>query len=60
MYSLLIVDRSDPKWLLSEQVLIITTSRRTKQELYTRAFIEGELRKRAGLRNLGCMTDVPS
>ena len=33
MYPPLIVDRKDPKWLLLEQVLIITTSRRTKQEL---------------------------
>ena len=29
----LIVDRKDPKWLLLEQVLNITTLRRTKQEL---------------------------
>jgi len=33
MYPPLIVDRKDPKWLLLEQVLLITTSRRTKQEL---------------------------
>ncbi len=33
MYPPLIVDRKDPKWLLLEQVLNITTSRRTKQEL---------------------------
>ena len=33
MYPPLIVDRKDPKWLLLEQVLHITTSRRTKQEL---------------------------
>ena len=33
MYPPLIVDRKDPKWLLLEQVLSITTSRRTKQEL---------------------------
>jgi hypothetical protein len=33
MYPPLIVDRKDPKWLLLEQVLVITTSRRTKQEL---------------------------
>jgi hypothetical protein len=33
MYPPLIVDRNDPKWLLLEQVLLITTSRRTKQEL---------------------------
>jgi hypothetical protein len=33
MYPPLIVDRKDPKWLLLEQVLTITTSRRTKQEL---------------------------
>ena len=32
MYPPLIGDRKDPKWLLPEQVLIITTSRRTKQE----------------------------
>ena len=33
MHPPLIVDRRDPKWLLLEQVLTITTSRRTKQEL---------------------------
>jgi len=33
MYPPLIVDRRDPKWLLLEQILTITTSRRTKQEL---------------------------
>ena len=33
MYPPLIVDRKDPKWLLLERVLTITTSRRTKQEL---------------------------
>lgn len=33
MHSPLIVDRKDPKWLLLEKVLIVTTSRRTKQEL---------------------------
>lgn len=36
MYPPLIVDRKDPKWLLLEQVLFITTSRRTKQELAKR------------------------
>ncbi len=33
MYPPLIVDHKDPKWLLLERVLSITTSRRTKQEL---------------------------
>jgi hypothetical protein len=33
IYPPLVVDRKDPKWLLLEQVLLITTSRRTKQEL---------------------------
>jgi len=36
MYPPLIVDRKDPKWLLLEQVLNITTARRTKQELAKR------------------------
>jgi hypothetical protein len=36
MYPPLIVDRKDPKWLLLEKVLMITTSRRTKQELAKR------------------------
>lgn len=36
MYPPLIVDRKDPKWLLLEQILTITTSRRTKQELAKR------------------------
>lgn len=33
MHPPLIVDRKDPKWLLLEKVLLLTTSRRTKQEL---------------------------
>ena len=33
MYPPRVVDRKDPKWLLLEQVLLITTLRRTKQEL---------------------------
>jgi len=33
MYPPLIVDRKDQKWLLLELVLIITTTRRTKQEM---------------------------
>ena len=33
MHPPLIVDRRDPKWLLLEQVLTVTTTRRTKQEL---------------------------
>jgi hypothetical protein len=36
MYPPLIVDRKDPKWLLLEQILTVTTSRRTKQELAKR------------------------
>ncbi len=36
MYPPLIIDRKDPKWLLLEQVLTVTTSRRTKQELARR------------------------
>jgi hypothetical protein len=33
MYPPLIVDRKDQNWLLLEQILTITTTRRTKQEL---------------------------
>ena len=33
MYPPLIVDRKDPKWLLLERILTVTTSRRTTQEL---------------------------
>ena len=33
MYPPLIVDRKDPKWLLLELVLTVTTTRRTKQEM---------------------------
>lgn len=36
MYPPLIIDRKDPKWLLLEQILTVTTSRRTKQELAKR------------------------
>jgi hypothetical protein len=36
MHPPLIVDHKDPNWLLLEQILTITASRRTKQELAKR------------------------